>query len=92
MPSAWQSAATPSPSAIPDLEAPVEPSKPLVGPVIDAAIGNAKCIYALTGFTVEVRPRGHGAYNSIASVTLMIAKELLREITKRDAPHQLSAE
>ena len=31
--------------------------------------------------------RGH--YSAIASVTLMIARELLREITRRDSPHQL---
>lgn len=64
-------------------------------------IGNAKRVYALAGFSVEVRPRGlfyrktyaeddwHGPYSSIASVTLMIARQLGREITKRDEPHQL---
>ena len=30
-----------------------------------------------------------GPYGSIASVTLMIARELLREIRKRDAPHSM---
>jgi hypothetical protein len=64
-------------------------------------IGNAKRAYALAGFTVEVRPRGcfyrttyqdddwHGPYRSIASVTLMIARQLLKEITRRDALHPL---
>lgn len=65
-------------------------------------ISNAKRVYALAGFTVEVRPRGYffrrtyipddawrGPYSSIASVTLMIARQLGREITKRDEPHQL---
>jgi hypothetical protein len=28
-----------------------------------------------------------GPYGSMPSVTLMIARELLREIKKRDAPH-----
>lgn len=64
-------------------------------------IGNAKRVYALAGFTVEVRPRGyfykmtyqdddwHGPYGSAVSVSLMVARQLLREITRRDAPHQL---
>lgn len=65
-------------------------------------IGNAKRVYALAGYSVEVRPRGlffkktyspdddwKGPYSSIASVTLMIARQLGREITKRDEPHQL---
>ena len=30
-----------------------------------------------------------GPYGAIASVTLMIAREFPREITRRDAPHQL---
>jgi hypothetical protein len=60
----------------------------------------AKRVYALASFTVELRQRGwfysstygekgdaKGPYNSMASVTLMIARELKREITKRDGPH-----
>ena len=61
-----------------------------------------KRVYALSDYTVECRPNGwyfartgrfgdraemKGPYGSIASVTLMIARELLREIKKRDAPH-----
>jgi len=62
-------------------------------------LANAKRVYALAGFTVELRPRGwfywptygektdaKGPYGSMASVTLMIARELKREITKRDGP------
>jgi hypothetical protein len=64
-------------------------------------IGNAKRVYALREWTVELRPRGwfywrtygekepKGPYSSIASVTLMLARELLKEITRRDEPHQL---
>ncbi len=64
-------------------------------------IGNAKRVYALTGFTVEIRPRGffykktyaddgwRGPYSSMASVTLMLAREFLREIVRRDEPHRL---
>lgn len=63
---------------------------------------NVKRTYALKEFTVELRPKGwyfwktygdkseaKGPYSSIASVTLMIARHLGREITKRDAVHQL---
>jgi hypothetical protein len=61
-----------------------------------------KRVYALCDYTVECRPNGwyyartgrfgdksemKGPYRSIASVTLMIARELLREIKKRDSPH-----
>jgi len=65
------------------------------------SIPNTKPVYALKEWTVELRPRGwffwktygereeKGPYSSIASVTLMIARELLREITRRDAPHVL---
>lgn len=65
------------------------------------SIPNVKRVYALKEFTVEVRPRGyfykmtyadddwHGPYSSVASATLMIARQLLKEITRRDAPHQL---
>ncbi len=64
-------------------------------------IGNAKRVYALAGFSVEVRPRGlfyrktyaedewHGPYSSASSVSLMIARQLRRELETRDAPHQL---
>jgi hypothetical protein len=60
---------------------------------------SAKRVYALAGFTVELRPKGwfywptygekvkaKGPYSSMASVTLMIARELKREIIKRDGP------
>ena len=63
-------------------------------------LANAKRVYALAGFTVELRRRGwfywptygekadaKGPYGSTTSVTLMIARELKREITKRDGPH-----
>ena len=62
-------------------------------------LANAKRVYALASFTVELRERGwfywptygekteaKGPYGSIASVTLVIARELKREITKRDEP------
>lgn len=62
---------------------------------------SAKRVYALAGFTVELRQKGwfywptygekaeaKGPYSSMASVTLMIARELKREITKRDGPQQ----
>ena len=54
-------------------------------------------VYALATFTVELREKGwffwptygdkneaKGPYGSMASVTLMIARELKREVTKRD--------
>ncbi len=54
--------------------------------------------YALADFTVELRVRGwyfgrqydspgkyRGPYNSIASVTLMIARQLRREVERRDS-------
>ncbi len=62
---------------------------------------NTKRVYALRGYTVELRSRGwffwdsyaqdepKGPYSSIASVTLMVARQLLREILRRDAPHEL---
>ena len=53
--------------------------------------------YALAEFSVELRPRGwyfgrqfdpvskyRGPYTSIASVTLMIARQLRREVERRD--------
>jgi hypothetical protein len=66
-------------------------------------LADAKRVYALAGFTVELRQRGwffwptygersdaKGPYSSMASVTLMIARELKREITKRDGPRLTS--
>jgi hypothetical protein len=65
---------------------------------------NAKRTYALADFTVEGkgdqwffwktarygdREERKGPYSSIASVTLMIARHLKRDIVKRDAVHQL---
>jgi hypothetical protein len=63
---------------------------------------NARRTYMLANFTVELRPRGwffwstygdksdaKGPYSSIASVSLMIARQLGREISKRDAVHAL---
>jgi len=65
-------------------------------------LANTKRVYALAEFTVELRPKGwffwrtygdksdaRGPYSSIASVTLMIARQLRREIDKRDAVHKL---
>ena len=61
---------------------------------------NGKRVYMLAEYTVEHRQDGwyfgrtaryedkqerKGPYNSIASVTLVIARELRREIMKRDA-------
>ena len=67
-------------------------------------LANTKRVYALAGFTVELRKGGwfywstygekneaKGPYGSMASVTLMIARELKREITKRDGPHQTNS-
>jgi hypothetical protein len=65
---------------------------------------NVKRTYALQDFTVEGKgdkwfywrtarygdkEQRKGPYSSIASVTLMIARELKREVVKRDAVHQL---
>ena len=62
---------------------------------------NAKRVYALAEYTVERRGTvwyfarasrfgdrqgTRGPYSSMASVTLMIARELKREIIKRDGP------
>jgi hypothetical protein len=65
-------------------------------------LANVKRTYALKEFTVKQRLKGwyfwrtygnkedaRGPYSSMASVTLMIARELRRELTKRDAVHQL---
>jgi hypothetical protein len=63
---------------------------------------NVKRVYKLAEYTVECRKDGwyfgrstrfgdreemKGPYGSIASVTLVIARHLKREIAKRDAPH-----
>jgi hypothetical protein len=65
------------------------------------SIPNERRVYALAGFSVEVRPRGyffkktyadddwHGPYSSPASVSLMIARQLGKELKRRDAPHEL---
>ena len=58
---------------------------------------NARRKYALADFSVELRPKGwyfgrqydppgryRGPYNSIASVTLMSARQLRREVERRD--------
>jgi hypothetical protein len=67
-------------------------------------LSNVKRTYALADFTVEGksdkwyfwrtarygdREERKGPYGSIASVTLMVAREMKKEITKRDAAHQL---
>jgi hypothetical protein len=67
-------------------------------------LSNTKRTYALADFTVEGRAgqwfywrtarygdkeERRGPYSSIDSVTLMIARQLKRDITKRDAVHQL---
>lgn len=63
---------------------------------------NAKRFYKLAEYTVECRKDGwyfgrsarfgdreemNGPYSNIASVTLVIARHMKREIAKRDAPH-----
>ena len=63
---------------------------------------NTKRVYMLGTYTVEYRQTGwwywpsygdkkeaKGPYSSMASVTLMIARQLVREITKRDAPYSM---
>jgi hypothetical protein len=67
-------------------------------------LDNAKRTYALADFTVEGKAdkwfywktarygdkeERRGPYGSIASVTLMVARELKNEITKLDSVHQL---
>lgn len=67
---------------------------------------NGKRVYALAEYTVEHRTDGwyfgrtsrhgvkeerKGPYCSIASVTLVIARQMKREIAKRDAPHATEA-
>jgi hypothetical protein len=64
-------------------------------------LANVKRGYALAEFTVELRAKGwflwttygdqsviKGPYSSQASVSLMIARRLAREITKRDSVHR----
>jgi hypothetical protein len=55
---------------------------------------NVKRVYTLAEgwfFTRTARfddkPEWRGPYSSLASVALMIARELKRELTKRDAPY-----
>ena len=65
---------------------------------------NAKRVYALAEYTVECKGTAwyfarasrfgdkqgtRGPYSSMASVTLMIARELKREIIKREAPRAM---
>jgi hypothetical protein len=65
---------------------------------------NVKCTYALADYTVEGRgtqwyfwrtarygdkEERKDPYSSLASVTLMIARQPRREVTRRDAVHQL---
>jgi hypothetical protein len=67
---------------------------------------NGRRIYALADYTVERTARGwyfrrtsrfgelygmRGPYSSERSVALMIARELLKEIKKRDSQHRLPA-
>ena len=65
-------------------------------------LANVKRVYALAEWTVECRAKGwyfwrtygdktdaKGPYSSLSSVTLMIARNLKREVAKRDAVHQL---
>jgi hypothetical protein len=62
-------------------------------------------IYALADYTVECRPNGwyyartgrfgeksemKGPYRGVSSITLMIARELRREINKRDVSDENS--
>lgn len=65
-------------------------------------LANIKRVYSLATFTVEHRAAGwffwptygdkadtKGPYSSESSVTLMIARQLKRELVKREAVHQL---
>jgi hypothetical protein len=67
---------------------------------------NGRRIYALTDYTVERTAKGwfygrtsrfgdahtmKGPYSSERSVALMIARELIKEIVKRDSQHRLPA-
>jgi hypothetical protein len=66
---------------------------------------NPRQVYALADYTVERRPNGwyfsrtsrfgeksemKGPYGSVASISLMIARQQRNEITKRDAPNKTS--
>ena len=68
--------------------------------------GNGRRIYALADYTVERTSRGwyygrtsrfgdahtmKGPYSTERSVALMIARELIKEIIKRDSQHRLPA-
>ena len=68
------------------------------------ANGNGRRIYALTDYTVKRTGKGwyfgrtsrfgdmhamKGPYSSVRSVALMIARELLKEIVKRDVQNTL---
>lgn len=64
---------------------------------------NARRTYALNSWTVERRQKGwyfwntytelrkdaKGPYSSVFSVCLMVARQLVREVNKRDAPYVL---
>ena len=65
---------------------------------------NAKRVYRLAEFTVERRPKGwfftrtarfddkpewRGLHSSMASVSLMIARQLKKEIENRDEPYNV---
>jgi hypothetical protein len=67
---------------------------------------NGKRVYVLAEYTVERRQDGwyfgrtiryedrqerRGPYKSVVSVTLVIARQLKREIVKRDAAHTAKA-
>lgn len=65
-------------------------------------LANTKRIYALADYSVERRPKGwfygrqhqpkgefKGPYSSIASAVLMIARQLRKEIERRDKPFNL---
>ena len=68
--------------------------------------GNGRRIYALADYTVERTAKGwfygrtsrfgdayvmRGPYSTERSVALMIARELIKEILKRDSQHRLPA-
>ncbi len=64
-------------------------------------LSNVKRTYLLATFTVEKRPRGwfyrrsysddewQGPYSSESSVCPMVARQLKRELLKRDSVHNL---
>src|SRR4051812_49106858 len=70
----------------------------------DLALPNMRRVYMLDIFTVERRAKGwffcrtaqdreqaawHGPYASVASVTLMIARQLRKEVERRDKPYNI---